>query len=77
MASGKRRSVDVSRIADRLPTNREIAEFFEKLNLGSAAEREKYFWLDRLSKLDLEQEKANQELRVVFGDSTTIDPAPK
>jgi hypothetical protein len=52
----------------------EIIEFFEKLELGSAADRERFLSLERLIKnLDCEQEKP-EEFRVVFGDSTARDP---
>jgi hypothetical protein len=57
-------------------SEREIAEFFEKLNLGSAAERERFLSLERLvQSLDSEQEGSSESPRVVFGDSTVTDPA--
>jgi hypothetical protein len=52
----------------------EIVDFFEKLELGTAADRERFLSLERLIKnLDTEQEKPSEAFRVVFGDSTVLD----
>jgi hypothetical protein len=54
----------------------EIIDFFEKLNLGSAADRERFLSLERLIKnLDTEQEKPSDVFRVVFGNSSVGDPS--
>jgi hypothetical protein len=50
---------------------REIVEFFERLKLGSSADRERFLSLERLiNNLDSEQQKSNEEFRVVFGNSS-------
>jgi hypothetical protein len=60
--------------ASRPLAEKEIVEFFEKLNLGSSADRERFLSLERLiNNLDSEQKKPNDEFRVVFGDSTLRD----
>jgi hypothetical protein len=49
----------------------EIVEFFETLKLGSSADRERFLSLERLiNNLDSEQERPNEEFRVVFGNSS-------
>jgi len=63
--------------ANRQLAEGEIMEFFEKLNLGSAADRERFLSLERLVKnLDSEQERQNEVSRVVFGNSTVQDLTP-
>ncbi len=74
MADGKQK-VGASRSADRSLGKQQIADFFEKLKLGSAAERQKYLWLERLSKPDPEHETPNEGFRVIFGDSSAEEPA--
>jgi len=60
--------------ASRQLAEGEIVEFFEKLKLGSSAERERFLSLERLiDNLDSEQEKPNEGFRVVFGNSTVRD----
>jgi hypothetical protein len=74
----RKNNVDLSHTVDHPLAEDEIVEFFEKLNLGSAAERESYFWLDRLNKqIDLEQEQPSDGLRVIFGNSSIDDPTPR
>jgi hypothetical protein len=56
---------------DRNLGEKEINDLFDKLDLSTAADREKFLRLERLSTdPNLAQDEADETFRVLFGDST-------
>ena len=61
--------------ANRTLKEKEINDLFEMLNLTTAADRDKFLRLERLSnESDLGQDRGAAPLRICFGDSTVSSP---
>jgi|HubBroStandDraft_1064217.scaffolds.fasta_scaffold1106817_2 hypothetical protein len=61
----------------RALSEKEIKDLFEALNLSTAAEREKFLRLDRLSNEPDSGQDHMEALRVRFSNSTAREPAAK
>jgi len=76
--ANRTRKVEQSPKTDRMLQEKEINDLFDALKLSTFADREKFLRLERLSNYaDVEQDRAKERFRVLFGDSTASDPSLK